>query len=518
MKNFLISALLAALVCAASPSFAAIQNYAPGEVIAVLGTPSSAAKISRGSAAMASALSSQAQNFAAARKLSVASSYRTLSSQTGANILRLRSSAKTTEQLIEELKDDPGIRSVQPNYASKAAAVPNDPYFSTPVKDNIKQWAPQLINAPYLWDRCTGSKEIVVAVIDTGIDYRHPDLAANMVKDSYGNPGRHFYMREDGEVYNWDPFPKDAGYETGPHGTHVAGIIGAAGNNGIGVAGINWRVGLLAVNIFTSTGFGETDETAYDSNTIEGINYILDEKKKGLNIRVANMSICGWQKPIPPESAYALAVKAMSDAGILVVIAAGNEAQNVGDPGEGRIPGYNQGKNYAGMLPYPAAFREALTISVGATGPSDEIAFYSNYGKEWVDLAAPGGNPQKMMNDETSILSTTGAEDWNSQLQQYGYRLMSGTSMAAPHVAGAAALLMAAFPEETAAQIKERLLRGAYRIGVDEGCWKYGRLDLKGAYDYQFAKSEEESPSGGCNAGASLLLLIPLAIPLLRKC
>ncbi|MCL2165344.1 MAG: S8 family serine peptidase [Oscillospiraceae bacterium] len=191
-----------------------------------------------------------------------------------------------------------------------------------------------------------------------------------------------------------------------------------------------------------------------DSNIITGINYVLSEKNKGLNIRVANMSFGGMYGPQADNSPYGTAIKSLSDAGIICVIAAGNNNRNI---------------NTSVERFYPACFRFANTISVGSITSSSARSDFSNYGNQWVDIAAPGSD----------IYSTLPLTDYG-----YGseYGTLSGTSMATPHVAGAAALLCAAYPNESASQIKARILSRAKNIGVSNGLWANGTLDVWGAY------------------------------------
>jgi subtilisin family serine protease len=144
----------------------------------------------------------------------------------GKNIIHLRSEHKSTNELIRELSSAPGVENVSRNHIRRADWIPNDPYYS-------QQWGTTNIKVPYVWDYTTGSNSVYVAVFDSGIDYNHPDLIANMGKDSYGNYGRRFYNRV---LVSNNPMD-DYG-----HGTHVAGIIGAVGNNGIGVAGVCWSL------------------------------------------------------------------------------------------------------------------------------------------------------------------------------------------------------------------------------------------------------------------------------------
>lgn len=411
----MLAAVVFALLCGVGGAFSA--DYVEGEVLAVLESNTSA--------------------FASS----------VIAKVSGKNIVHLRSATKSTEELMRELMDDPRVVSVQPNYiyklnAAPSATTPNDPLYSS-------LWGMRKIKADEAWDSSIGNGSVVVAVIDSGIDYNHEDLKDNMVKDSANNYGYDFVSND------VDPMDDNG------HGTHVAGTIGAVGNNKTGVAGVAWKVGLLAVKIADVKG------EILASDVIAGIAYLLKENRTGPlagKIKVANMSFRGWQTP-QDDSPYGTAIKSLCDAGMVLVIGVGNDSQNINSPsGE-----------FAGKRPYPAAFRFSSTISVGATTSTDTKSWYSNYGNAWVDIAAPGGN-----HDGAGQILSTVPKSYDVS----GYANMNGTSMATPHVAGAAALLFMAFPDETAEQIKDRILDNADAdVGIREGYWANGRLDIRAAFD-----------------------------------
>jgi len=290
------------------------------------------------------------------------------------------------------------------------------------------------IGAMDVWSQTTtGSNKIKVAVLDTGIDYKHPDLAANMwvnQKEKDGVPG----VDDDGngyvdDLHGWDaisdkrstvyfgqigdPDPMD---DQG-HGTHVAGTIGAVGGNGIGVVGVNWSVSLVAVKFLDANGSGSSVDE------YRAMQYILAN-----DIDIVNGSYGGGAKSKLIESAIVEA----NEKGILFVFAAGNESSN------------NDATDT-----FPTNYESENIISVAATDARDQIADFSNYGQTTVDIAAPGVN----------ILSTVPTKIGGD----YPYAAYSGTSMAAPHVAGAAALLLAAEPglRKNPAAIRERLMKTA---------------------------------------------------------
>ena len=302
---------------------------------------------------------------------------------------------------------------IEPDRPVHALFTPNDPMFS-------RQLDMPAINAPQAWDVTTGSKTVVVGVLDTGIDYDHPDLAANMWSDPVtGSHGWNFIAN------TADPMDDNG------HGTHVAGTIGAVGNNGIGVTGVSQNVQLMALKVLGSAGWG------YDSGIISGIQYAIEQAQRGVNIRVLNASLGGTDY----TAAFQQAIINAYNAGILFVAAAGNDGTD-----NGVAPHYPS--NYTNVL------------SVAATGMNGNLASFSNYDANTVQLAAPG----------VSILST-----WPRSMGMYKY--LTGTSMAAPHVAGAAALVASMAPTLTAGQLHTRLTESASMLPSLDGKVSSGLLN-----------------------------------------
>ncbi|HEV7279521.1 MAG TPA: S8 family peptidase [Pirellulaceae bacterium] len=260
---------------------------------------------------------------------------------------------------------------------------PNDPMRS-------EQWGLAAIDVETAWNKVQGSNQIVVAVIDTGVDYTHPDLHDNMWQSTAGTFGKNFVDSND------DPMD-DAG-----HGTHVAGIIGAVGNNGVGVAGVNWEVKLMALRWLNRFGQGEI------LNAVKAIDFAVSN-----GARIINASWY-WYNEEPILDA---AIKRANDAGVLFVVAAGNFAlwphNNDGD---------NDKLDTRGR--YPSCLNEPNVVAVGAIREGFARASFSHWGKLTVDLFAPG-------------------ESIKSTYAQQQYFTDSGTSMAAPYVSGALALVMA---------------------------------------------------------------------------
>ena len=324
----------------------------------------------------------------------------------------------TIEKALQTLNKTSGILYAHPNYQVQALSTfPNDTRFSelwgmhntgqtggTPDAD---------IGAPEAWDIGTGSKDIIVAVIDTGVDYTHPDLAQNMwvnQPELSGITG----VDDDGNGYiddiygydfcNDDGDPMDDHY----HGTHCAGTIGAVGNNNQGVAGVCWNVKIMALKFLNSGGSGTT------ADAIECVEYSV---LMGANLSSNSWGGGGYDQGLED------AIDAAGAAGMLFVAAAGN---------------YNENADISPL--YPAAYDCPSIISVMATDHTDQKSSFSNYGPISVDLGAPGSN----------ILSCQPGG---------GYQYLNGTSMATPHVSGACALLWSMSSALSGSEVKDILLR-----------------------------------------------------------
>jgi subtilisin family serine protease len=310
--------------------------------------------------------------------------------------LLFHSKSQNATQLMMSLTGRTDLEFAEPDYVVKSIATPNDPSFS-------QLWGMTKISVPSAWDVSTGSASVVAAVVDTGMNYGHPDLAANVwsapaaftVNLSTGSitcaAGSHGY---NAVAHTCDPLDDNG------HGTHVSGTIGAAGNNGVGVAGVNWTTRIMALKFLDSSGSGSV------SDAIDAIEFAIQAKSifgTSAGVRVLSAS---WGGDGYSQALYNEIVRAGSS-DILFVAAAGNSAAN------------NDAIGF-----YPADFSISNLIAVAATDSSDALASFSNYGKQTVHLAAPGVN----------ILST----------YQSSYAYLSGTSMATPHVSGAAALVAAA--------------------------------------------------------------------------
>jgi subtilisin family serine protease len=318
---------------------------------------------------------------------------------------------------------------------------PDDPNFPN-------QWGLGRIRAPEVWDIVQGNPDLIIAVIDTGVDYLHPDLVNNIrinPAELNGSAG----VDDDGNGYmddilGWDfaggnkDDPNDSDNDpmdtdTGGHGTHVAGIIAAETNNGRGVAGINWNTKIMALKV-------KADNTKYieDFDVIQAIDYAIN-----MGARIVNCSFGGEAASVNEENAFA----DLENAGILAVCAAGN-----GDDAGNGIDTDGFRKNYPSSYPFENI------ISVAAGDSDDRLAGFSNYGITSVDLMAPGVNIESTV----SVSSYTQADPPVAPPAYYASK--QGTSMAAPHVAGVAGLLLSLDSTLTATEIKSTVLNTVDKI------------------------------------------------------
>lgn len=344
----------------------------------------------------------------------------------GLRLLRLARGVPV-EQAVAELRARPDVEYAEPNFIVRKVVLPNDTYFS-------QQWALTKIAAESAWDHQTGSSGVVVAVLDSGVDYAHPDLVANL----WHNPGEFggvagsdddgngvvddiYGVSYNGAAISGDPLDDD---DADAHGTAVSGIIGAVGNNGEGIAGVAWSVRLMAVKFLHGpAGVGDV------ADAIKGVDYAIAEGAK-----IINMSFGADEYSQFLEDA----IERADAAGVLVVSAAGNGIEQPPDSG-----------NFVAVdldvtAVSPAGLKVANNITVAASTSSDGLWTQSNYGEATVDLAAPGGSLVI-----TTVSPITGLGNYANLL---------GTSIAAPHVSGIAALIWSEFPALSHYEVKARIL------------------------------------------------------------
>jgi subtilisin family serine protease len=327
---------------------------------------------------------------------------------------------------------DPLVEHVEYNYEVRIQRTPNDPNFGRLWGlHNIGQTGGRVdadIDAQEAWDEHTGDPGVVVAVIDTGVAYDHPDLARNIWVNPGEIPGNG--IDDDGngyvdDVHGYDFANADADpYDDHGHGTHVAGTIAAVGDNGIGVTGVSWNARIMAVKFLNAAGSGTT------SGAISAVLYAVD-----MGAKVMNSSWGGGGF----SQALMDAIRAADDAGVLFIAAAGNLNIN-----NDLVPNY------------PPNYEVANVVAVAATDHNDAKASFSDYGAKTVHLGAPG----------VSIYSTVPTTGHLCCSNATGYGLLSGTSMATPHVSGAAALLFGRFPGINHYQVRDRLLSNTDPIGA----------------------------------------------------
>lgn len=335
--------------------------------------------------------------------------------------------ASPTIAAIKELRRRPEVAFAQPNYIRQARATPTDPLYA-------RQWHYGLINLPTAWDVTTGSPDVIVAVIDTGVVLKHPDLQAQLVDgyDFISSPS----IANDGDGI--DANPDDSGDSSSPgeqntyHGTHVSGTIAAATNNGVGIAGVAWGAKIMplrALGVGGGTDYDVAQCIRFAAGLDNDSDTVPDESADVINMSLGGPGYSQVQQD---------AITDARNVGLVIVTAAGNEASN----GDNDSPGGLDG-----------------VVNVSAVGPTKAAAPYSNYGNS-VSVAAPGGDMSKDIDHDgflDGVLSTVG----NQGNGLYDY--YQGTSMAAPHVAGVVALMKSVNPELTPLDVDQLL------AGVREG-------------------------------------------------
>jgi subtilisin family serine protease len=321
----------------------------------------------------------------------------------GVHRIKLAQEMSVEEALIF-FRQDPEVEYAEPNYYRFLARTPDDPSYAS-------QWGLPIISAPAAWDHSTNCTATVVAVIDSGADYEHPDLAANIwtnpaeiAGDGIDNDGNGYID----DTLGWDFVTDDNDpMDDNGHSTHVAGTIAAVGNNARGVTGICWDGKIMALRAFDARGDGTL------ADVIEAMQYARIKGAKVVNASYAGADF---------SQAEYDTISLLDSAGILLIVAAGNE-----------------GADNDHLPSYPAGYDLPNIIAVAATDSNDQLASFSNFGPTSVHVAAPG----------VSVLSTYLNND---------YTFISGTSMASPYVSGLAALVWSSNPGLSAPQVKDRIL------------------------------------------------------------
>jgi subtilisin family serine protease len=339
---------------------------------------------------------------------------------------RVHSRSLDAVSLLKVLARRGDVLYAEPNYILRASVTPNDTY--TGLLWGLVNTGQTIggqtgvagadIAADQAWAITTGSRANVVGVVDTGIDYSHPDLAANVwsAPSSFSVTVGGATIACAAGTHGFNAIARTCNpMDDNNHGTHVSGTIGAQGNNGVGVAGVNWTASIMGLKFLDAVGNGTT------ADAINAIDFAVQVKQRfgsAANVRVLSNSWGGGSY----SQALLDEINAAGANGMLFVAAAGND-----------------GRNNDSTPSYPASYQAANLLAVAATDNRDALASFSNYGATSVELGAPG----------VYIAST---------VRSGGYAYMSGTSMATPHVSGAAALTLAACPSLTTAQLGSTLV------------------------------------------------------------
>jgi subtilisin family serine protease len=377
-------------------------------------------------------------------------------------------------RLAAEIDQLPGVRFVEANNIYRLDdVVPDDPFFDKlyGLKNESATDSAQRadIGATKAWGITTGSSDVVVGVIDTGIDYNHPDIKDNYWSnpgetglDADGNDKSTNGIDDDDNGFvddwrGWDFYNNDNDpLDDNSHGTHCAGTIGAKGNNGVGVVGVNWDVSLVGIKIFSGSGLTTTDAI------IAGINYA--------NTIGVDLTSNSWGGGAASEGIRE-AIEVANDKGILFVAAAGNSATD------------NDSSAH-----YPSSYDIPNIIAVASTDDQDDLSSFSNYGATSVDVAAPGSQIYSTVPDG-----------------EYGYK--SGTSMATPHVAGLVALTKSRFPELSYLKIRDRVMATATPLESLVGKVKFGRIDAVSALELDDVAPNEPGELELADAGIRSFVL-----------
>lgn len=350
--------------------------------------------------------------------------------------------------LAKQWREQESVEYVEPNYFVYASVKPNDAYYEEQyaLGDRLKGGGE--IAAPQAWQKTVGSKKVLVAVVDSGVDYSHVDLAPNYWTnpgesglDASGRDKRTNGIDDDqnGKIDDWRGWNfisnTNNPMDDNKHGTHCAGIIGAVGNNQVGVVGVNWNVSLVGLKFLDAEGVGTI------ADAVLAVEYALS-----IGAHIINNS---WGGDEHSETMLAAIHKAESK-GVLFVVAAGNN-----------------GNNNDIAPDFPASYNVDNVISVAAVDSDGAMAGFSNFGKQSVHIAAPG----------VQILSTVPGNQ---------YERLDGTSMAAPYVSGAAALIKSMYPHLSAREIKARLIGTSNRYSTLNNFIHAGILNVSEALNEDF--------------------------------
>jgi len=373
------------------------------------------------------------------------------------------------DSLVNFYNSQSEVEYAEPNYIYHASFEPSDTFYT-------QQLYLTKIRANKAWDITTGSRQITIAVVDSGVDLKHPDLEQNIWFNKQEKVNNGIDDDQNGyidDIYGWDfvnndndPNPDLSGKYTATgirHGTVIAGIAGAQGNNAQGITGVSWSSKIMVLRVLDGEGYGTTDKVA------EAIDYAVNNKAD-----IINLSFVGTGKSLTLEKA----IQRAYDAGVIVVAAAGNEVASGIDMGTEenmQYPVCHDGPN-----------GENWVLGVASVDNNDVLASFSNYGTKCIDLVAPG----------LRLFSTVYHSGSDTEFKEYYQNGWTGTSVSAPQVTGAAALIKGIKPSLSANQIKEIILESARNIDNINNNYKNklgsGLLDVYQAVTSTFNKQPEE--------------------------
>ncbi len=378
-------------------------------------------------------------------------------SRSAAGVTALERDKLATVETVKALRQRADVASADLNYIRRGTLTPDDSLFA-------QQWNASMINLPLAWDLTTGSASVVVAAIDTGVLMNHPDLAGRLCTASdpldpvlYPCRGYDFVAdvtrAADGTGIDDDPNDPGDGSSILFHGTRVAGIVGATGNNALGIAGVDWNTRIMPVRVL-----GVGGGTSYD--LIQGVRYAAGLSNDSATVPVQradilNLSLGGGGYSQTEQDLFT----AVRNLGIIVVASAGNNGLS------------------DGIVTYPAAY--AGVVAVSAVNETKDRADYSSYGAT-VDVTAPGGLAT------TGVISTSGTNS-----STYTYASLAGTSMAAPHVAGVAALMLAEYPTLSPTEFDILLAAGSLTEDLGEGGIADGLAYRNDSFGYGLIDAEK---------------------------
>jgi subtilisin family serine protease len=350
--------------------------------------------------------------------------------------------------------------------ASRMAVAADNPPIQAPNANPARgpdprmssQWGLTKVQAADAWNVTRGNRDVIVAIIDTGVDYNHEDLRDHMWRNPGEIAGNNIDDDGNGFVddvvgYDFaanDAFPYDlmsaSRIDGNPgHGTHCSGVAAGAGLNAVGISGVAPNVSIMGVRFISESGEGTT------ADAVRAINYAVANGAKVLS------NSWGGEKDAEDDTELKASIQAAQDAGVLLIFAAGNGRNGIG---------YNNDTDAKYMV--PASYDYDAIVSIAAIDNNNALGSFSNWGERTVDLAAPG----------VAIMSSVPNNGYEDKITIFGFPIAdwSGTSMATPHVAGAAALIWSQYPDLTAAEVKARLLDTATPVAGLRGKVKTGGM------------------------------------------